>query len=114
MKNRLEELRKQRGIKQEDLANALEVSRQTIGSLENGRYNPSIQLAFKIARYFNMSIEEIFIYEEDKRPSAPGSKAEGKQKPCVQRGCPGGRGRPPGNRHSPSSHSRPVQSVRFR
>ena len=46
MKNRLEELRKQRGIKQEDLANALEVSRQTIGSLENGRYNPSIQLAF--------------------------------------------------------------------
>ena len=65
MKNRLEELRKQRGIKQEDLANALEVSRQTIGSLENGRYNPSIQLAFKIARYFNMSIEEIFIYEED-------------------------------------------------
>ena len=44
MKNRLEELRKQRGIKQEDLANALEVSRQTIGSLENGRYNPSICL----------------------------------------------------------------------
>ena len=65
MKNRLEELRKQRGIKQEDLANALEVSRQTIGSLENGRYNPSIQLAFKIARYFHMTIEEIFIYEED-------------------------------------------------
>ena len=65
MKNRLEELRKQRGIKQEDLANALEVSRQTIGSLENGRYNPYIQLAFKIAIYFNMSIEEIFIYEED-------------------------------------------------
>ena len=64
MKNRLEELRKQRGIKQEDLANALEVSRQTIGSLENGRYNPSIILAFKIARYF-MSIEEIFIYEEE-------------------------------------------------
>ena len=65
MKNRLEELRKQRGIKQEDLANALEVSRQTIGSLENGRYNPSIQLSFKIARYYNMIIEEIFIYEED-------------------------------------------------
>ena len=65
MKNRLEELRKQRGLKQEDLANALEVSRQTIGSLENGRYNPSIQLAFKIARCFDMSIEEIFIYEED-------------------------------------------------
>ena len=65
VKNRLEELRKQRGIKQEDLATALEVSRQTIGSLENGRYNPSIQLAFKIARYFHMTIEEIFIYEED-------------------------------------------------
>ena len=65
MKNRLEELRKHRGINQEDLANDLEVSRQTLGSLENGRYNPSIQLAFKIARYFNMSIEEIFIYEED-------------------------------------------------
>ncbi len=64
MKNRLEELRKQKGIKQEELAAKLEVSRQTIGSLENGRYNPSIQLAFKIARYFNMSIEEIFIYEE--------------------------------------------------
>ena len=67
MKNRLEDLRKQRGIKQEDLANALEVSRQTIGSLENGRYNPSIQLAFKIARYFDMSIEEIFIYEEESK-----------------------------------------------
>ena len=65
MKNRLEELRKQRGLKQEDLALILEVSRQTVGSLENGRYNPSIQLAFKIARYFEMSIEEIFIFEED-------------------------------------------------
>ena len=65
MKNRLEELRKARGIKQEDLARDLEVSRQTIGSLENGRYNPSILLAFKIARYFGMKIEDIFIYEED-------------------------------------------------
>lgn len=64
MKNRLEEIRKQRGIRQEELAAVLEVSRQTIGSLENGRYNPSITLAFKIARYFNMSIEEIFIFEE--------------------------------------------------
>ncbi|MGN0513798.1 MAG: helix-turn-helix transcriptional regulator [Lachnospiraceae bacterium] len=44
---------------------AMEVSRQTIGSLENGRYNPSILLAFKLARYFEMSIEDIFIYEED-------------------------------------------------
>lgn len=66
MKNRLEELRKQRGMKQEELADILEVSRQTIGSLENGRYNPSILLAFKIAKYFGMSIEEIFIYEEEK------------------------------------------------
>ncbi len=66
MKNRLEELRKAMGIRQEELAEALEVSRQTIGSLENGRYNPSILLAFKIARYFELPIEEIFIYEEDK------------------------------------------------
>ena len=65
MKNRLEEIRKQRGVRQEVLAAALEVSRQTVGSLENGRYNPSIILAFKLARYFHMSIEEIFIYEED-------------------------------------------------
>jgi len=64
MKNRLEELRKQRGIKQEELAQALDVSRQTIGSLENGRYNPSILLAFKIARYFHVTIEDIFVYEE--------------------------------------------------
>lgn len=64
MKNRLEEIRKQQGIRQEKLAADLEVSRQTIGSLENGRYNPSIILAFKIARYFGMCIEEIFIYEE--------------------------------------------------
>lgn len=67
MKNRLEEIRKERGIKQEELAAALEVSRQTIGSLENGRYNPSITLAFKLARYFNMSIEDVFIYEEGKQ-----------------------------------------------
>lgn len=67
MKNRLEELRKQRGIKQEELAVELEVSRQTIGSLENGRYNPSILLAFKIARYFGVGIEEIFIYEEESK-----------------------------------------------
>lgn len=64
MKNRLEELRKKKGIKQEELADILGVTRQTIGSLENGRYNPSILLAFKIARYFEMSIEEIFIYED--------------------------------------------------
>ncbi|WP_311481712.1 helix-turn-helix transcriptional regulator [uncultured Anaerococcus sp.] len=66
MKNRLEEIRKQKGITQEELAKILEVSRQTVGSLENGRYNPSIILAFKIARYFEMTIEDIFIYEEEK------------------------------------------------
>ena len=65
MKNRLEELRKQRGIKQEELAEAVQVSRQTIGSLENGRYNPSILLAFMLAGYFGVTIEDIFIYEED-------------------------------------------------
>lgn len=64
MKNRLEELRKQRGLKQEELAAALEVSRQTIGSIENGRYNPSILLAFRIARFFGLRIEDIFLYEE--------------------------------------------------
>jgi len=64
MKNHLEEIRKKRDITQEALAVALEVSRQTISSLESGRYNPSILLAFKIARFFDMSIEEIFIYEE--------------------------------------------------
>ncbi|EFM26221.1 MULTISPECIES: helix-turn-helix transcriptional regulator [Bacillota] len=65
MKNRLEEIRKSRGITQEELANILEVSRQTIGSLENGRYNPSIILAFKIAKFFKLTIEDIFIYEEE-------------------------------------------------
>jgi putative transcriptional regulator len=65
MQNRVEEIRTKRGIRQDELAKALEVSRQTISSLENGRYNPSIQLAFKIARYFDMTIEDIFIYEEE-------------------------------------------------
>jgi putative transcriptional regulator len=64
LKNRLEEIRKQHGITQEELAKKLEVTRQTIGSLENGRYNPSILLAFKISKLFKVSIEEIFIYEE--------------------------------------------------
>ena len=65
MKNRLEELRRQRGERQEELAAALGVSRQTIGSLENGRYNPSILLAFKAARHFGLPIEEIFVYETE-------------------------------------------------
>ncbi len=65
MKNRLEAIRKERGVTQEALAAALEVTRQTISSLEKGRYNPSILLAFKLARYFELRIEDIFIYEED-------------------------------------------------
>ncbi len=64
MKNRLEEIRKEKGITQEELASILEVSRQTISSLEKGRYNPSIILAFKIGRFFNLKIEDIFIFEE--------------------------------------------------
>lgn len=68
MKNRLEEIRKACGLRQEELARALSVSRQTISSLEKGRYNPSILLAFKIARYFGLTIEEIFIYEEEEEP----------------------------------------------
>ena len=65
MKNRIEELRKAKGIRQEELAKALGVSRQTISSLENGRYNPSILLAMKLARYFGVTVEEMFIYEEE-------------------------------------------------
>lgn len=65
MKNHIEAIRKARDIRQEELAKVLGVSRQTISSLENGRYNPSILLAYKIARYFGMSIEEVFIFEED-------------------------------------------------
>lgn len=65
MKNRIEEIRKERGVRQEELAKALGVSRQTISSLENGRYNPSILLAYKTARYFGMAIEEVFCFEEE-------------------------------------------------
>ena len=64
MKNRIEEIRKARGVNQEELAKALGVSRQTISSLENGRYNPSIELAYKLSKYFGMTIEEVFIFEE--------------------------------------------------
>ena len=65
MKNRIEEIRKERGIRQDEFAKSMGVSRQTISSLENGRYNPSIMLAYKIAKYFDMTIEEVFIFEED-------------------------------------------------
>lgn len=69
MKNRLEELRKQRAIRQEDLAQALGVSRQTVISLEKGKYNPSLVLAFKLARYFGLPIEAIFD-DSDESPCA--------------------------------------------
>ena len=65
MKNRIEEIRKEKGIRQEEFAKSMGVSRQTISSLENGRYNPSIILAYKIAQYFGMTIEEVFVFEED-------------------------------------------------
>jgi len=65
MKNRIEEIRTARGIRQEELARQMGVSRQTISSLENGRYNPSILLAHKLATFFGLSIEEVFIFEEE-------------------------------------------------
>lgn len=65
MKNRIQELRKAGRIRQEDLAEAVGVTRQTIISLENGRYNASLLLAHKIARYFGKTIEEIFLFEEE-------------------------------------------------
>ena len=65
MKNRIEQIRKERGILQDEFAKSLGVSRQTISSLENGRYNPSILLAYKIAKFFGMTIEEVFIFEEE-------------------------------------------------
>lgn len=65
MKNRIEEIRTERGIRQDELAKRMGVSRQTISSLENGRYNPSIMLAYRIAKFFDMTIEEVFIFEED-------------------------------------------------
>ena len=65
MKNRIEEIRRERGILQEEFAKSMGVSRQTISSLENGRYNPSILLAHKIAKYFGLTIEEVFVFEEE-------------------------------------------------
>lgn len=65
MKNRIQELRKEKRIRQEDLADAVGVTRQTIISLENGKYNASLQLAYKIARYFGKQIEEVFLFEEE-------------------------------------------------
>ena len=65
MDNRLEELRNQKGWTQQELADRVAVSRQTIISLENGRYNPSILLAFRLARLFEMPIEDLFLYSEE-------------------------------------------------
>ena len=65
MKNRIEQIRKERGIKQDEFAKIMGVSRQTISSLETGRYNPSIFLAYKIAKYFDMTIEDVFIFDEE-------------------------------------------------
>ena len=65
MNNRIAQLRRERRISQADLAEAVEVTRQTIISLECGRYNASLQLAYKIARYFGLSIEDVFLFEEE-------------------------------------------------
>lgn len=67
MKNRVEELRKEMGMNQEDFARAIRVSRQTVSSIENGKYNPSLELAFVIADFFGRTIEEIFIHERSER-----------------------------------------------
>ena len=66
MDNKIKELRKEKSITQDELAFAVGVTRQTVISLENGRYNASLALAYKISRYFGLSIEEVFIFEEEK------------------------------------------------
>ncbi len=65
MENRLEQFRAQKGLTQQDLADLAGVSRQTIISLERGRYNPSITLAFRLARLFEVTVEELFVYSEE-------------------------------------------------
>jgi putative transcriptional regulator len=64
LRNRIRDLRKEHAVTQDELACAVGVTRQTIISLENGKYNASLQLAYKIARYFSLRIEDIFIFEE--------------------------------------------------
>lgn len=64
MKNNIEQLRKEKNITQEELANILEVSRQTINAIENEKYSPSLELAFKISEFFNKKIENIFKYNK--------------------------------------------------
>ena len=65
MKIKIEQIRREKNIRQEEFARLMGVSRQTISSLETGRYNPSIFLAHKIAEFFGMTIEEVFIFEEE-------------------------------------------------
>ena len=65
MKNRISALRRARKVTQEELGRAVGVTRQTIISLENGRYNASLQLAHRIARYFGLTIEDVFLFEEE-------------------------------------------------
>ncbi|MBE6570794.1 MAG: helix-turn-helix transcriptional regulator [Ruminococcaceae bacterium] len=65
MNNKIKDLRKEISITQDELANAVDVTRQTIISLENGKYNASLQLAYKISKYFGKTIEEVFIFEEE-------------------------------------------------
>ena len=64
MENKLKELREQRKVSQGDLANALSVSRQTVNSIENGKFDPSLTLAIKLTRFFEISLDEIFIYKD--------------------------------------------------
>jgi len=66
LKNHVEELRRERGLSQEEFARAIRVSRQTVSSIETGKYNPSLELAFVIAAFFGRPIEEIFIYGGNK------------------------------------------------
>ncbi len=65
MKNRVEQLRKEMGLSQEEFARALRVSRQTVSSIETGKYNPSLELAFEIADFFQKTIEEVFLWKEN-------------------------------------------------
>ena len=64
MKNNIESLRKENNITQEELANNLNVTRQTINAIENAKYCPSLELAFKIARYFNKKVDDIFLHDK--------------------------------------------------
>lgn len=67
MKNTVERMRKSVGMSQEEFAKSIRVSRQTVSSIENGRYNPSLELAFIISRFFKKTIEDIFIWEEEEK-----------------------------------------------